>query len=102
MPQFEKWVLVELPTTSSLPGGLLVAICHHSLPSSQRFAQLPVILRNYTQTDIVIALKAVIGEVHIVKWVEKDFSQFYTESEKIEPILHKVPIDFGDSSTRVE
>ncbi len=67
VPQFEKWVLVELPTTSSLPGGLLVAICHHSLPSSQRFAQLPVILRNYTQTDIVIALKAVIGEVHIVK-----------------------------------
>ncbi len=81
---------------------LLVAICHHSLPSSQRFAQLPVILRITLKTDIVIALKAVIGDVHIVKMSGERFFQFYTESEKIEPILHKVPIDFGDSSTRVE
>ncbi len=96
-PLFEKWVSVEPPTTSSLPGGLLVASCLHSLPPRQRFAQLPVVLRNDTQTDIVIPPKAVIAEVHAVQRVEKEFSKVNTESEKMEPILSKVPIDFGDS-----
>ncbi len=96
-PLFEKWVSVEPPTTSSLPGGLLVASSLHSLPPRQRFAQLPVVLRNDTQTDIVIPPKAVIAEVHAVQRVEKEFSKVDTESEKMEPILPKVPIDFGDS-----
>ncbi len=53
-PLFEKWVSVEPPTMSSLPGGLLVASSLHSLPPRQRFAHLPVVLRNDTQIDIVI------------------------------------------------
>ncbi len=97
VPLFEKWVSVEPPTMSSLPGGLLVASSLHSLPPRQRFAQLPVVLRNDTQIDIVIPPKAVIAEVHAVQRVEKEFSKVDTESEKMEPILPKVPIDFGDS-----
>ncbi len=97
VPLFEKWVSVEPPTMSSLPGGLLVASSLHSLPPRQRSAQLPVVLRNDTQIDIVIPLKAVIAEVHAVQRVEKEFSKVVTESEKMEPILPKVPIDFGDS-----
>ncbi len=45
----------------------------------------------------MIPPKAVIAEVHAVQRVEKEFSKVDTESEKMEPILPKVPIDFGDS-----
>lgn len=97
-PLFEKWVSVEPPTTSSLPGGLLVASCLHSLPSRQRFAQLPVVVRNDTQTDLVIPPKTVIAEVHAVQRVmKKEFSKVDAGSEKMEPSLSKIPIDFGDS-----
>lgn len=45
-PLFDKWVSVESPMSSSLPGGLLVASSLHSLPARQRIAQLPVVMKN--------------------------------------------------------
>ena len=46
----EKWVTVEPPTQSSLPNGLLVASCLHTLPAKRSF-HLPVLIKNETKND---------------------------------------------------
>lgn len=70
-PLFGKWVSVESSMPSSLPGGLLVASSLHSLPARQRIVQLPVVMKNETQTDLTIPPRAVIAEAHAVQRVMK-------------------------------
>lgn len=67
-PHVEKWVALESPTSPSLPGGLLVASCLHTLPSRRH---LSVVLRNETQTDIIIQPRTIIAEMHAVQSVMK-------------------------------
>ncbi len=97
-PLFEKWVSVESPMSSSLPGGLLVASSLHSLPARQRIAQLPVVMQNETQTDLIIPPRAVIAEAYAVQRIMgKEIFKNGTESEKMESSQFKIPIDLGNS-----
>lgn len=64
----DRWVVVETPSTSSLPGGVLVTTCLLTFPEkhSQR---VPVVLRNESKHDIVIPAKSVIAEMHAMQEV---------------------------------
>lgn len=97
-PPAGKWVSLEPPTTTPLPAGLLVASSLHSLPAMKRFAQLPVVVRNDTQSDLFISPKSVIAEVHAVQQVmERPSSKDNFEDQKIKENALNIPIDFGDS-----
>lgn len=69
-PHVGKCVALESPTSPALPGGLLVASCLHSLPT-KKHQQLPVVLRNETQTDITIYPRTIIAELRAVQEVIK-------------------------------
>lgn len=88
----EKWVAVEAPTASSLPGGLLVASSLCILPVKCPY-RVPVLLRNETQNGITIPPKTVLAEVHAVQQVMgKEHS-----ADSIAPETRKMGFDFGDS-----
>lgn len=96
-PLTETCVTVEPSTSSSLPGGLLVASSLHSLPS-KRNVQIPVVLRNETQTDLIIPPKAVLAEVHAIQHViEGRNPMSASECKTVNPSQVKVVPDFGDS-----
>ncbi len=65
-PLSETWVTVEPSASSSLPGGLLVASCLHSIPP-KRNVQIPIVLKDETQVDLTIPPRAVLAEVHCPK-----------------------------------
>lgn len=103
VPLFEKWVSVESPVPSSLPGGLLVASSLHSLPARQRIVQLPVVMKNETQTDLIIPPMAVIADAHAVqRLMGTEFSRDAAENEKMELNQSKIPTDFGYSPLSLE
>lgn len=62
----DKWVVVETPNTSSLPGGVLVTNCLLTLPE-KRSQKFPVVLRNESKHDIVIPGNSVIAEIHAMQ-----------------------------------
>lgn len=64
--QSEKWVALEAPSGSSLPGGLLMASSLFTLPLKRPY-RMPVLLRNETQSDITIPPKPVLAEIHAVQ-----------------------------------
>lgn len=64
-----KWVMVESPKSSSLPGGILVTDSLVSLPSKLPHC-IPVTLKNESHHDITLSPKAVIAEIHAVKSVQ--------------------------------
>ncbi|XP_013855935.1 uncharacterized protein LOC106511737, partial [Austrofundulus limnaeus] len=64
-----KWVMVESPKSSSLPGGILVTDSLVSLPPKLSRC-IPVTLKNESQHDITLSPKAVIAEIHVVKSVQ--------------------------------
>ncbi|XP_043094871.1 uncharacterized protein LOC122345103, partial [Puntigrus tetrazona] len=92
----EKLTVISHPTMSPLPGGLLVASGLHTLPG-KRFFSLPVVVKNETQSDIVIPPKIVISELHAVQQVmdkplARDVSKTPEKSKGLQ-----IPFDFGDS-----
>lgn len=88
----EKWVAMEAPTESSLPGGLLVASSLCILPVKRPYC-MPVLLRNETKNDITIPPKTVLAEIHAIQQVMgKEPS-----ADSNTPETKKVDIDFGDS-----
>lgn len=64
-----KWVMVESPKSSSLPGGILVTDSLVSLPPKLPRC-IPVMLKNESHHDITLSPKAVIAEIHAVKSVQ--------------------------------
>ncbi|XP_039884477.1 uncharacterized protein LOC120731507 [Simochromis diagramma] len=60
--QHEQSVVVEQPSSSSLPGGLLVNNCLVDL-SKQRPFRLPVVITNQSERDIVIPAKCQIADI---------------------------------------
>ncbi len=95
-PLSETWVTVE-PSASSLPGGLLVASCLHSLPP-KRNIQIPVVLKNETQVDLTIPPRAVLAEVHTVQSVIEGRNPVSAPVCKdVSPAQAKIIPDFGDS-----
>ena len=64
----DRWIVIEPPTLSSLPGGMLVTSCLLSLPNNPS-KTLPVVLRNESKHDIILPAKSVIAEVHALQEV---------------------------------
>ncbi|KAG1940156.1 interleukin-1 receptor accessory protein-like 1-A [Pimephales promelas] len=96
-PVSETWVTVEPSASSSLPGGLLVASCLHSLPP-KRNIQVPVVLKNETQVDLTIPPRAVLAEVHTVQSVIEGRNPVNSPvCEVVRPAQAKIVPDFGDS-----
>ena len=100
----EQWVNVKPPSQSSLPSGLLVASCLHTLPAKRSF-HLPVLIKNETKNDIGIPPKTVLAEVHAIQQViakEQYISQSNSNHSKSEPAHSKIEFDFGDSPVSPE
>ncbi len=88
---------VEPSASSSLPGGLLVASCLHSLPPKCNI-QIPVVLKNETQVDLTIPPRAVLAEVHTVQSVIEGRNPVSAPVCKdVSPAQTKIIPDFGDS-----
>lgn len=64
-----KWVVVEPPKSSSLPGGIMVTNGLASLPPKLPRC-IPVILKNESDHDITISPKSVIAEVNAIQSVQ--------------------------------
>lgn len=64
----ERYAILEYPSASSLPGGLLVKTCLLNLPSSQP-CKLPVIISNESEHDITIPARSVIAELSAIQTV---------------------------------
>ncbi len=95
-PPVERWVALESPTSPALPGGLLVASCLHTLPSKRQH-QLPVVLRNETQTNITIHPRTIIAEMRAVQEVmESGQTNSSVVNEKL-PARSNLKFDFEDS-----
>lgn len=90
----DKWVLMESPSETPLPGGLLCTSCLVTLPprTSQK---IPVILKNETEHDILVPAKSVIAELHSLQSVitKEAAMGSSNEVEDAQPFT----IDFGDS-----
>ncbi len=100
-PPVERWVALESPTSPALPGGLLVASCLHTLPSKRQH-QLPVVLRNETQTNITIHPRTIIAEMRAVQEVmESGQTNSSVVNEKL-PARSNLKFDFEDSLLTLE
>lgn len=93
-PSSDKWVLMESPTESSLPGGLLCASCLVTLPSTTS-RKIPVIMKNETEHDVLVPAKSVIAELHSLQSVI--IKEAVTESGNPMKAAQPFTIDFGDS-----
>ena len=59
---------MEYPSSSSLPGGLLVKPCLVDLPN-RRSGGLPVVVSNESEHDIIIPAKSVIAELSAIQTI---------------------------------
>ncbi len=92
----EKHTVISPPAMSSLPGGLLIASGSYTLPV-KRFFSLPVVVKNETQSNIVIHPKTVIAELHAVQQViDKPLASDASETPE-KPKSPQITFDFGDS-----
>lgn len=64
----DRWVIIEPPSLSCLPGGLMVTNGLISLPDSPS-QRLPVVVRNESKHDITIPARSVIAEIHALQKV---------------------------------
>lgn len=67
----DRWIVVEAPTSSSLPGGVLVTSSLLTLPDNPS-KKLPVLMRNESKHDITLPAKSVVAEVHALQEVVKN------------------------------
>lgn len=104
-PHSERCAIVEQPSTSSLPGGLLVSACLVTLPRKQP-CKLPMVLKNETDHDIVIPPRTVLADVKaIVRVLHKEQTvreSPTSEAQKESPQPAKLNFDFGDSPLSTE
>lgn len=94
----EKWAVMEPPSFSPFPGGLLVASCLLNLPQHPS-QKVPVVLKNETEHDIIIPGKSVIADIHAL---QKVISHKVTKPECSVSGVHakstgELCLDFGDS-----
>lgn len=95
----EKWAVMEPPSYSPFPGGLLVASCLLNLPQHPSH-KVPVVLKNETEHDIIIPGKSVIADIHAL---QKVMSDNVVQADCSESSIHaksteELCFDFGDSS----
>ena len=59
----DECVIIEQPSTSTLPGGIFVECCLVSMPKEHPF-KLPVWVRNESEHDVTLPCSCVIAELH--------------------------------------
>lgn len=64
----EKSAILEYPSSSSLPGGLLVKPCVIDLPCKQPH-KLPVVNSNESDHDVILPAKTVIAELSAIQTI---------------------------------
>ena len=106
--QDEKSVVIEYPSSSPLPGGLLVKAGLVDFPSYGTH-KLPVVISNESDHDIVIPPKCTIAEVSAYQTILLKEHSIAKQSEPLqksaetqssqEPTLH---FNFGDSPVPLE
>lgn len=64
----DRWIVIEPPSLSPLPGGILATSCLLTLPDDPR-RKIPVVLRKESRHDIIIPAKSVIAEIHALQEV---------------------------------
>lgn len=96
----EKYVIIEQPSAYSLPNGLLVSASLVSLPRKQP-CQLPVVLKNETEHDIVIPSKTILADIKaVVRVIHGEQSVKGPKppgKQRESPQQAKLSFDFGDS-----
>lgn len=99
----DRWVVMEPPSHSSVPGGLLVASCLLDLPKHPS-RKVSVVLKNETEHDITIPGKSVIAEVHAIQKVisSKSPQKGDVSSNGEENSTKELCFDFGDSPLTTE
>lgn len=96
----DKYVIIEQPSASSLPSGLLVTASLVSLPTKQP-CHLPVVLKNETEHDITIPSKTILADVNaVVRVLHKEQTVKEPnppDTQRESPQTTKLSFDFGDS-----
>ncbi|MCJ8730139.1 hypothetical protein PDJAM_G00180710 [Pangasius djambal] len=67
-PALDRWIVIEPPSLSSLPGGMLATSCLLAI-SDDLPRKLPILMRNESKHDIIIPAKSVIAEIHALQEV---------------------------------
>lgn len=95
-----KYVILEQPSASSLPSGLLVTASLVSLPTKQP-CHLPVVLKNETEHYITIPSKTILADVNaVVRVLHKEQTvkePSPPDTQKESPQTTELSFDFGDS-----
>ncbi|XP_065144555.2 retrovirus-related Pol polyprotein from transposon 412 [Paramisgurnus dabryanus] len=92
----DKWVVVEHPTFSSLPGGLIVKTCIATLGEFNP-CYLPVVISNPTAHDITIPSRCIVAELKAVQSVNPS-KQSASEVDTEPTLKSSLEFNFGDSS----
>lgn len=96
----EKSVVLEHPSSSSLPGGLLVKTCLVDLPAKQP-CKVPVILTNESDHDVIVPQRCIIGEISAFQRVfSKEHGVLTSRSDC--PQKPDITFNFSDSPAPAE
>lgn len=88
----ERSAIMEYPSSSSLPGGLLVKPCLIDLPG-----RLPVVVSNESEHDIIIPAKSVIAELSAMQVILSHKQSVTNPSEPEPSKAADLTFDFGES-----
>lgn len=93
----EKSAIMEYPSSTSLPGGLLVKPCLVDLPC-KRSGKLPVVVCNESDHDVIIPAKSVIAELSAIQTVLSHKQTVTKPSDSEHPKAAELTFDFRESS----
>ncbi|CAJ1057667.1 unnamed protein product [Xyrichtys novacula] len=91
----EKSVVLDHPSSSSLPGGLLVKPCLVDLPTKQP-RKVPVVLTNESDRNVIVPQQCIIGEISAFQRVFSK-EQGESTSRPDSPQKSDITINFSDS-----
>lgn len=104
--QDEKSVIIEYPSSSPLPGCLLVKTGLVDLPQL-RPHKLPVVISNESDHDIVIPAKCAIAEISACQTISLKEHSIVNQTEPLQKSnetnsFQKPTLNFGDSPVPIE
>lgn len=99
----DRWVVVEAPTSSSLPGGVLVTSCLLTLPDDPS-KKLPVVVRNESKHDITLPARSIVAEMYALQEVVKSNHRTAHAAHQGSPskLPKDVKLNFDDSPIPAE
>lgn len=103
----DEWVIVEQPSTSTLPGGIFVECCLVSMPKEHPY-KLPVWVRTENEHVVTLPCSCVIAELHAPTSVHDNLPASHKNTNIVqccavtpqsvsEPIESGLVFDFGES-----